>query len=541
MTAARLAACLAWLAVIPRPGLGEVAEPRSPILITFDLHMDPLGGIPDPVLRDRVFREWCAAAAWLLDQTEPRGAKLSFSMVGEFAERCLANPEATFPLLKRLYDSGGSLGTHSHTWIRQAPFVWIDMLGRPGDEPGRQVWKDDVGLVDELVARLYDLKDPAKIRGINNLRGSHLPADPRAWQTLARDYGFRIVQAGPGEDFAGLFGHYLYHPFRPSAALGIAEDRHAPAVLTQAGPVLGQVAVHKNVPQDMRLERLQAQFLGEVLNWLHDAETDAPDRVWCFGWGTHGSDVAPRGVSRKVVGPALDWFDRYFVGRSLGGRVVARYGSYRDEAAAYEAWEPAHPDTPSRSYPARERDWSLYPWLVPVAAYLWDATYSAAVRADEKLQAHRLLAPQKLGGPYPIVVAFPVGPGPVELDLTAVQGGEWQSIDPASGQPAPVPAGAAPVSVAGALFVPAASYRPLADQERAIDAAYDRALPQMGPGRSGPRRGFLANFDRDGDGKVAADEFPGPRPVFEHLDRNHDGFVDSTEAAAAPPPPGTPR
>jgi hypothetical protein len=44
---------------------------------------------------------------------------------------------------------------------------------------------------------------------------------------------------------------------------------------------------------------------------------------------------------------------------------------------------------------------------------------------------------------------------------------------------------------------------------------------------------FVNEFDRNGDGRVSKEEFPGPDRVFRNLDRNNDGYLDASEA---PPP-----
>lgn len=57
------------------------------------------------------------------------------------------------------------------------------------------------------------------------------------------------------------------------------------------------------------------------------------------------------------------------------------------------------------------------------------------------------------------------------------------------------------------------------------------------PGQRGPGgRGFIQDFDRDGDGRVSAAEFPGPKQHFTRLDRNKDGFIDESEKPKSPPP-----
>lgn len=47
---------------------------------------------------------------------------------------------------------------------------------------------------------------------------------------------------------------------------------------------------------------------------------------------------------------------------------------------------------------------------------------------------------------------------------------------------------------------------------------------------------FIQHFDRDQDGRISADEFPGPQDHFTQLDENSDGYIDETEASKERPP-----
>ena len=48
---------------------------------------------------------------------------------------------------------------------------------------------------------------------------------------------------------------------------------------------------------------------------------------------------------------------------------------------------------------------------------------------------------------------------------------------------------------------------------------------------------FIQHFDRDGDGRVSREEFPGPDEHFESLDEDGDGYIDESEAPSPPTPP----
>lgn len=76
--------------------------------------------------------------------------------------------------------------------------------------------------------------------------------------------------------------------------------------------------------------------------------------------------------------------------------------------------------------------------------------------------------------------------------------------------------------VATVAFAVAISVIPMAGQ--AQDSEPDAATAH-----------FIEKFDRNGDGLVALDEFPGPVEHFSQLDVNGDGFIAVTEAPRQPP------
>lgn len=79
--------------------------------------------------------------------------------------------------------------------------------------------------------------------------------------------------------------------------------------------------------------------------------------------------------------------------------------------------------------------------------------------------------------------------------------------------------------------------------------ADQRATGPAGPRRGIPWEAILNRDDKDHDGKVSRDEFSGPPPLFQRLDRNKDGFLTRDEheaflrpaAPAAPPTPPKPQ
>jgi Ca2+-binding EF-hand superfamily protein len=68
------------------------------------------------------------------------------------------------------------------------------------------------------------------------------------------------------------------------------------------------------------------------------------------------------------------------------------------------------------------------------------------------------------------------------------------------------------------------------------DGYIDATEAPKGPHPGMKGGGFIQRFDIDGDGKVSREEFPGPQEHFTSLDVNGDGYIDATEAPKGPPP-----
>ncbi len=47
--------------------------------------------------------------------------------------------------------------------------------------------------------------------------------------------------------------------------------------------------------------------------------------------------------------------------------------------------------------------------------------------------------------------------------------------------------------------------------------------------KKGPMGDFMESFDKDGDNKISKAEFNGPNGMFARLDKNKDGYIDKTE------------
>lgn len=81
------------------------------------------------------------------------------------------------------------------------------------------------------------------------------------------------------------------------------------------------------------------------------------------------------------------------------------------------------------------------------------------------------------------------------------------------------------------LLAGAGSLSTLALQQEDEPRAEDQSEETDGVNRDQqkPRGEGRAKWDDDGDGRLSAEEFPGPAERFEELDRNEDGFIDRDE------------
>jgi Ca2+-binding EF-hand superfamily protein len=53
--------------------------------------------------------------------------------------------------------------------------------------------------------------------------------------------------------------------------------------------------------------------------------------------------------------------------------------------------------------------------------------------------------------------------------------------------------------------------------------------------------GYIKNFDKDQDGKLSPEEYPGSDTSFKRMDKNQDGYLDDTEVHKGRPPNKKPK
>jgi len=492
----------------PAPGL--VADPVSPIRVVIDLHADPMFG---PVsVQEQVYRDWVIATDWALDVADAREAKISFLSCGGFMEWVLGDSLGGYPLVQRLYASGGMVGTHSHDEVRFGTHDWRSVGYSPPPDLVAKLWDDHVAMVNAVIAAALGVTDADQIEAINCSRGSHVPSDDAERIAMMADYGFTLHQQGADEQFYAYFRHYPMNPFRPSGTRFLQHDPSGPVVVVPFGPVLGKNETHFGINQDMRMPAVQGRFLLELLNWLHDVHVARTGRVWVTGWGSHCSDVMPGTPTRAALAPMLDWLVQHFIGKPVGGQTAAMFAGAPEARDAYYAWEAAHPGDISFTYPADVTDWSLYPYLIPAVKYLTEAWYVAAMPAVGTVRWHSLTASASAGGPYTLYVAYTTDGLAATVDLSASLGsGQIARVSPTTGAASVLPTTGVPVGAFGAILVPTDKILLLAgtgdfDEDGDVDLADFRDF-QGCVGAGGSPDLFCRTADLDADGDVDGSDY----------------------------------
>ena len=360
------------------PAVG-VAD-QSPIYMTFDVHVDPVtNGFPVSGKR-AVYEERTDNLAWVLDQTEPLDIPISFLSGGWYMEMLVEEGPSGVgaQVVRRMYGSGGQIGSHSHNEYQVGKFNWPSFTGTPNLVESRKSWQDNISWVNRGIETAFWGSPPEPVSEINNVKGSHLPKSEEEYHTLMEEFGITVREPGPEEDYYGYYGHHIWNPFRPSTENAMAEDLSAPFVQVVSGPVIGEVGIHHGTLQDMSAESVKRQFLQLYVNWRHAERSNAPEKVWTWGWGAHAHNFSPGSDSRADLLDVVGWLEDNFRDRvEPTGTPVMEYATQIDVGEAYEIWEAANPGESSFSFDSLSVDWDEYPYLVPVAVamedHLWEA------------------------------------------------------------------------------------------------------------------------------------------------------------------------
>ena len=446
--------CTQTLAVVSLSALAvglHGQDTAEPIHIVAEIHCDPMW-FSSVELQEVLYDEWVGAVGDALDEAEAHGARVSFLSTGQFMEWVEEKPKSGYPLIERLYEHGRQIGTHLHSRIQLAPFVWINVNAVTPEEV-RDMWNDHVGWVDAVVSGAFSITDLAEIREINDILGAHTPNDDDLRITLLEEYGFIGHEQGPEEQFFVYFEHYAMNPYRPSKDNILEHDPDGAVVLVPFGPVLGIKGIHFGIEQDMRMPAFKARFLMEVLNWLYELNVTGNHRMWVTGWASHCHDLLEGTDTRASWQPMIAWLEQYFVDKPVGGHLAASFSSIPDAREAYLEWETEHPGQANFDYQPTETDWNQYPYLVAAARYLAKAQHVADLPAVGPARLHRLASSEEADA-FDMYVAYTVHGTPIVIDLSARLGaGDIAVVNTNQGTWEVVPTNAVPLYSEGVILV----------------------------------------------------------------------------------------
>ncbi|MFQ5595504.1 MAG: PQQ-binding-like beta-propeller repeat protein, partial [Anaerolineae bacterium] len=402
----------------PPPTTPTLTAYEPPIDVTFNIHLDPV------MNSYTKWRERKDNLLWLKSFVEGYSGdyqpKLNIEAQGDHAEFYLnpTDPEAAEgrEALADLYDAGHSFGTHAHDTLRsEQPDSWTHIQGTATAAEAVENWQDHIGYVEQLYAEITGNSDPEFLREMNASAVMFLPKGSTETQLAftgvysdpvsggAVPHGFSVQTGGRNEHFYCIFDHDVQNPWRPGTQGALDEDLTNTAFVTVPQmPPLGKIGVHAHIPdciQDNSVPSRQRMFIQEFLERLYREYTDAPDRVWTFGWHEHLFDIYPTGAGglgrqefREEVEQMVEWLNERFIGQTTAnGNLVAHYATVIDVRDEFEAWEQDNPGVSSFELEQYTDDWDNYPYdLEGLARELANAHYAAALLPpDSSLQIYR--------------------------------------------------------------------------------------------------------------------------------------------------------
>ncbi len=346
---------------------------KKPIHITLDVHshsddlVEAAGGSPKFQERRKVFQSQLDDVEWLLETTEKHNAKISFLSVGPWAELCINDQNfggRCFKIVKKLYESGGMIGTHSHNLKYNGQFnSWTK-----DNTPGALYDYMHIDFVNQLIEGALDVHDPEEIKDINLAYGSNHPSGTIAKHKRLAENNFKMKEGGEDQEFILYFNHIPYNPFKVGNGK-LIEDLNSQILNPPQYPIY-TTETHGHIPVDTTFEHQKAMFLQLYLNWRVSEE----DKIWTFGFGSHvhnfGTEEQEDLESRERLEKILEWLDNNFISQTYYDGEIAKPSNYRMVLDDYEEWETQNPGVSSFNYELDYTDYDYYPYLPWVNKYL---------------------------------------------------------------------------------------------------------------------------------------------------------------------------
>ncbi|MFH1735100.1 MAG: T9SS type A sorting domain-containing protein [bacterium] len=394
----------------------------EPILLNFDVHIEPMTSVPLE-FRYQHYQQIKGNMIWLADTCAAlTGCKLSVQSNGEFMEYLWE--EADTMLIPHYLMEGHQWGTHVHADIHLGPHNWLYVGTNCSLDTAHLVWEDNIEMIELLLP-------PSE----NNCMSSQIPGFLPDKYDFMVEYGFEITGGGPTEPFMGYFGHLPWNPSRPSPESFLIEDvNQRDFFQVPHFPQIGMTGLHGGGNPsyfDLIFESMQSEFLKCFLEWRRHDRLNDDNRVWTFGWNTHGWQTTQY---RDVIMQFLGWMNQHFVNHtSPYGSTIAQYASFNQVRDSFYAWEDANPGASSFSYePGQPYPYS-YPFLVEFLAY---NKYIDFIPAWQNLgiSCHALVDSSGNAPRWVLYKNF----GEETIDFNSIYQGMMHVLDPVTGEVTPV-------------------------------------------------------------------------------------------------------
>ncbi len=348
-------ALLALLVAAPAPARAQ----SEPIRVVFDLHCDPIQNDLPLAKKQEVYQSWLDNLEWTLDETEPYGVQFGFGASGSFLEFVVdEGPDGRgAELLRRLYERGGMIGSHSHEEYRRGTHDWPDTSSSNSE----RIWGDSLEWAERGIDTVFGGELPEALESILDLKEHHFPLTHAEGHALMLAFDLGICPRGT-QSFHGWYDHHVWSPLRCSSEGPLVEDLSTPYVKIPAGGVIG-ISVSGVEPDAEPDALFRRQFLQLYLN-RRACERAGDDRVWVFNFAAHAHDLTPDSPTRRDLLAMAEWLASGF------GSGTAAWNSYRDVKGAFVEWETRHPGASSFDHPSEGVDWDQYPYLPAVATEL---------------------------------------------------------------------------------------------------------------------------------------------------------------------------
>ena len=398
---------------------GPLGAQQGPIHVVLDFQCDPIPNFMPYNAKQNGYLTLVQDMTSLFDQLEPLGVKPSFNAVGSFFEFVVQGgtngPGAQ--LVRRLYDSGRMVGSHSHREYWNASFDWPDYPWSATLDQSRDSWSDAIQAAYQAIDVCWPSGAPESKAQMVDLKEYHIPQSDAEVHQLFNEFGLHIRASKGVWPFYDWYDHHVWQPFRPRVDEPLREDLQTSFVACPVGRLVGLDAT-ENQGQDMRAEVEKRRFLQVVVNWRHADRTQAPERVWTWGCAVKAQVMDPGSDHVVDAVDLFSWIQQNFAGRTQPGTgsQVMEFASYRDVYEDYLSWEASHPGQSHFDYPASGPDWSQYPYLRAVAEEMAGFDWTADLAFGNGIDAWRLSR-----GPSDAVLLWRDA-GPATVDLSGIVG-----------------------------------------------------------------------------------------------------------------------